>query len=235
MPHGKKYSTKKRTKRKSRKMRIPRNQVDFTLGFPKKALCRHRYVDTVTLDPSSTLTLAYHTFFANSMYDPDYSGTGHQPKMYDELGVYYRKSTVIGAKITVKPLCTGTTGLSRSSDVPIRYGVVSAVTTDELANMQWIDCAETKEVGRGCTINNLDVARSPICSKTWSLKKDTAHSGPLGDDVCTAEYLGNPSEKHYFSVWCVSPAQQANGDPIVFEVILDQVAIWQDVRPLSRS
>lgn len=235
--YRKKRTTKKRRRRKKTRSRVPRapKQIDFSLGFPQKAKCVHRYVDTITLDPASSLTLAYHTFYANSMFDPDLSGGGHQPKLYDELGVYYRKSTVIGAKISVKPICTDTTGLSRSSDVPIRYGIVSAVTSDQLANMQWIDCAETKEVGKGCTLNNLDISRSPMCTKTWSLKKDTSHSGPLGDDVCTADFLSNPSEKHYFSIWCVSPAEAQNGAPIRFEVVLDQIAIWQDPRPISRS
>lgn len=40
-------------------------------------------------------------FRANSVYDPDYTGTGHQPLSHDQWGQLYHKFTVMGSKVRV--------------------------------------------------------------------------------------------------------------------------------------
>ena len=43
-------------------------------------------------------------FRANGLYDPDRTGTGHQPFGYDEWSPIYDHFTVVGSRITVYPL-----------------------------------------------------------------------------------------------------------------------------------
>jgi hypothetical protein len=67
------------------------------------------YYDTVTLDPQiNALGVAntYHQFRANSLYDPDLSGIGHQPMFHDNYSQLYQKYRVISSKIKVKILET---------------------------------------------------------------------------------------------------------------------------------
>lgn len=42
-----------------------------------------------------------HTFRGNSAYDPDYTGTGHQPRYFDTFSVIYTKYRVLGTRIDV--------------------------------------------------------------------------------------------------------------------------------------
>lgn len=57
-----------------------------------------RYSDVITLTSTSG-SLAKYIFSLNSCYDPDVSGTGHQPLMWDQLTALYNRYVVKGAKI----------------------------------------------------------------------------------------------------------------------------------------
>lgn len=60
-----------------------------------------RYCQQISINPASG-TAGYYTFRANSLYDPDYTGTGHQPLYFDQLMSIYNHYQVFGAKITFK-------------------------------------------------------------------------------------------------------------------------------------
>lgn len=66
---------------------------------------RLTYYDTCALDPAAnsltTLNGAIYQFRANSVYDPDYTGIGHQPMYFDNFASLYTKYRVLSSKITV--------------------------------------------------------------------------------------------------------------------------------------
>lgn len=105
--------TRRRYRRYARRRRTtnipPKGQP-----FPDRYRFNLRYVQYHQLDPAST-TFAKQTFFVNSLYDPDYTGTGHQPMGYDQLTPLYNRYVVTGAKITTSfetssaSMTTGTT------------------------------------------------------------------------------------------------------------------------------
>lgn len=55
--------------------------------------CDLVYATTIQLDPA-VATVAYHTFALNGMYDPDITGTGHQPRGFDQMMLLYREYKV---------------------------------------------------------------------------------------------------------------------------------------------
>lgn len=107
MPQGKRYPIQSRRKgklsqRKSRK-RYPMYRNLPLGGFPDKQIARLKYVDLITMNATSSgsaVPLVVH-FRANSLYDPDLSSSGHQPRGFDELSAIYDHYCVIGSKITV--------------------------------------------------------------------------------------------------------------------------------------
>lgn len=69
--------------------------------FPLKTFKRRlRYCDTITVASSGAVIGAY-KFAANGLYDPDITGTGHQPAGFDQMMLSYNHYTVTRSKITV--------------------------------------------------------------------------------------------------------------------------------------
>jgi len=87
-----------KTKKKSTAVtRIP-TQVRFKKQtFPKQLFNTLRYVDWFTFNFTSGL--GTYIFSANSLYDPNTSGTGHQPLGFDQLAAIYNHYTVLKSRI----------------------------------------------------------------------------------------------------------------------------------------
>jgi len=98
----KKYG--RRRKRRTRRRKKARTYRINTLGgFPNQKTVRLRYVTEIGLNAGSG-SIAVHQFRANSLYDPDKTGVGHQPSNFDPLMTMYDHYTVIGSKIKITPV-----------------------------------------------------------------------------------------------------------------------------------
>jgi len=64
-------------------------------------MVKFRYSDLITIDPAAGLT-ASHLFNANGLFDPNQTGTGHQPYGFDQWMAIYNHYIVESSKITVK-------------------------------------------------------------------------------------------------------------------------------------
>ena len=105
-------SKKTRGKMSSRIQGIPN-------GFPPTRTAHLIYNDVIQFT-SSTGLLNSHLFRCNSIYDPDYTGTGHQPFLSDTWAGMYNHVTVKGARIKVRWMNgAGETAI----DVPAYVGV----------------------------------------------------------------------------------------------------------------
>lgn len=78
--------------------RIPRALTPF----PQQKIVRHKYAEIVTLPAGAAPGVgSFYAFRANSTYDPNKTGTGHQPMYRDELAANYAYYTVIASFIKV--------------------------------------------------------------------------------------------------------------------------------------
>lgn len=69
-------------------------------GFPNEIITKLRYCDLLALT-STNGALGYNIFSANGIFDPDITGTGHQPMWRDNYAAIYNLYVVLGSKITV--------------------------------------------------------------------------------------------------------------------------------------
>lgn len=97
----KKYVPRRKPRRKRRTNNA--NNMGFVSGMPKVRRARLRYSDTVSIT-SSAGGLGFYKFRANSVFDPDFDSTGHQPMGFDQWAQLYNHYIVVGAKITIKSL-----------------------------------------------------------------------------------------------------------------------------------
>jgi hypothetical protein len=80
---------------------IPGVDGQTVWAFPNTIISKLRYVQYLTLT-STTGSMASNYFRANSLFDPDQTGTGHQPLYRDTYASIYNHYKVLGAKITVR-------------------------------------------------------------------------------------------------------------------------------------
>lgn len=86
---------------KKKNTRIPLNP------FPKTAVVKMRYCETIRLDPDASVP-SYAMFSANSIYDPNRSLIGHQPYGHDTYEAIYNHYQVLKSRISVVFLPNGT-------------------------------------------------------------------------------------------------------------------------------
>jgi len=107
-PKTKKMKTQRVLKKNSMQ---PRNQRQIGYAIPADARrlnalpFRHRailrYHDVVDTGGTGVSPSSY-IFAANGLYDPDITGTGHQPMGFDQLMAFYAHYTVIRSSIKVQ-------------------------------------------------------------------------------------------------------------------------------------
>lgn len=74
-------------------------KVNNTTGIPDKTRVNLQYSDIINVNPG--LPRATYIMRGNSLYDPDFTGTGHQPLYFDQYMALYSKYRVLGSRIKV--------------------------------------------------------------------------------------------------------------------------------------
>lgn len=69
-------------------------------GFPLRLQATLRYAQNVTLTIPAAGTTISQVFRCNGMYDPDFTGTGHQPFYFDQYMAIYDHFNVMRSTIT---------------------------------------------------------------------------------------------------------------------------------------
>jgi len=209
MPYRKrKYNKKKRKRRGRRRMKYRKRRKNLRVGFPLKYTCKLRYTDTIVLDAPSDGT-AYHTFRANNIYDPDYSGTGHQPRHFDMLAEIYDNYTVIGSKLSAKIV-----GYSNSSDDAQAIGI--RISPDASLQTPNTDIAALHEMGRSAAttwtmVKSTEPLQTRTITKKWSQRRMKTIGGSTNDDVLMGTTTGaGPGKQDYFTVFTTAAGMLAD-------------------------
>lgn len=94
---------RRRVRKKVRRTRRGRLSLARLLPFPERFKTCLTYTADYELNAAQGTT-SWQLFRANSMYDCDFSGAGHQPLYYDNLSAIYQKYVVRCCYITVTVL-----------------------------------------------------------------------------------------------------------------------------------
>lgn len=91
----------KRKRFRRRKYRLPPN-ISSRGIIPSRIRRRHLYAESLSINPTGS-TVSEHVFTPTNLYDPNYTGTGHQPYGYDQMGLFFKNYLVTGVdfKITM--------------------------------------------------------------------------------------------------------------------------------------
>lgn len=228
----------KKQARKAAKRRAAARKRQYAMGlpvggFPKSKMIKLRYVEEINLNPT-TGNIVTNAFSANGMYDPNITGTGHQPSNYDIwMGTtansgLYDHYCVLGSRITVEYHPTSTNQV-----VPAYMGVLLSDTGTRVSTLTGVqDLFEQRLVKRSRADPGLvQISNKPWVSCNFSARKFFGKSKQaiLGDDEYRGVYNANPSDQAYFELYAATIGGNDPGN-IHCLVTIEYVAVLSEPR-----
>ena len=185
------------------KMTIYRKPRDMDIFKP--VTTKLVYTDTVLLSSTGSVAFTTHTFRANSVFDPDWTGAGHQPTRFDQLAALYQRYEVLKSKIRVQ----FTTGQLQDTSTtvalgPWHVGVVCSgqATPAGTGTDPGYTLAESPRSDHGALCESM----VKTCKTYWdrSLNGVVKH-----DDALTAAVGANPGSEGYYILWAFNEGNVA--------------------------
>jgi len=192
---------KRRFKRKARRA-LPR------VGIPYSLTTVLRYVDYKALSPGNAGVLDTLVYSLNGLYDPDITGTGHQPRGFDQLcgadngaGLYHHYC-VLGAKITVEFANKDASYVNRCfMGIADSSSAISSLLFYEEASKS--RCRSVGVLGSG-----KDIVTMPM---KWSAKKWFAKPSVITERDLVGSNTSNPVEQAYLHISVGNPQNVDSG------------------------
>lgn len=200
-------------------------------GFPKSKMFKFRYCDSVVLN-APIGNIASHVFKANGLYDPDVTGTGHQPLGFDEASVYYNHYVVLGSKITVA-FSAGSTASSYGpsqlvgvfiSDDATFPGTTSSLTEQGLTKWRYLAQAQTKGNAVTKVVNRFSA------KKFFNITDIKDNIEELGATV-----TADPNDQAQFVVWTGSMDTGTDPPFVNCFITIDYIVLMREPKSLNQS
>jgi len=192
--------------------------------FPARTTRTLRYSENFTLTVTSGVMATY-VYRANDLFDPNFTGTGHQPMGFDQMMVFYNHFCVTHARM----ICTFKNYTSNPCAVGVRIdGSSTAVTViDRLIEIGGLNMAEL-EIG-GSFGSNKALEASCNIAKLQGVSPSAITSDPnLRGDAATS-----PIEVTYFHISGWDPV--GNTSTIQCSIVLEQRAVFMEPRSATES
>lgn len=219
---------RRRTKIRNRKLRIGRRLAPSWYPFGKSRTCKLRYCENIAINPALGTTGTY-TFAASGLYDPNISGTGHQPYGFDQLMALYNKYHVTGSKIRVTLIGGGSTP-------NCIFGVkLCDLTTMNTSDPQYAleqPGFSKKIFGNGAQTSNLSVSKCYSARKFFRRK---SKSDIIDDDTLGGTSSANPNENAFFIIVLAPVVSSEDIGNFTIQVQIDYVATFTGPKELSAS
>lgn len=220
------YTARVRRRKKAKAPHFSRlAPMGRSLGMPNQNVVQLRYCTSVTLSDAIGGVLDLHAFSANSIYDPDVTGVGHQPMGRDQWEIFYNHYRVLSSRITIQ----AGQG-SPAAGAPIMTGCYLA--DDVTVPSTWTTIAEA---GRdACKMNipaNQDILKlkqNYIQSKFY--KGQGANQSNLG-----AAMGASPSEQAYYIIYAQAADELSTFVSRTYSVTIDYKVCFSEPKDLVAS
>lgn len=205
-----KYPRRRRPRRFRRRYRRKITRPLLTPKFCTKL----RYVWTGSIDPAASGVCGVNVFRANSLYDPDLTGVGSQPRGFDQIMGLYEEFQVIGSKCTVKFASRNSSTYDNICGIMIRSN--SAAETVIVNYVEQPNCRSTI-LDSGASANAKTVTQKYNQNKIFGTKSlDASFVGSASS---------NPTNMAYYHVFA-APIQAVDADAVDIMVTIDYIAVF---------
>lgn len=188
--------------------------------IPQRFITKHKYSEVVTTDVNGQ-----YVFNLNSMFDPNRTGTGHQPYGYDNLALLYSKYRVISCGWRMTRPITSTSNPQILVAMPSNDESIAFTTIDE-----WKEQPRCKYLHIQPGANNGNLTGK--CYLPSLLGRTKAQY--MADDRYAANVTANPAETCLLYTYL----SDTLGGPVgatAIHVILEYTVEWYDVKHINQS
>jgi len=182
-------------------------------GFPMEIRTTLKYCDSIQLNSASAAIDKY-VFRMNSLFDPDLTGTGHQPYYFDQYAAIYSRYCVIGSKLTAEfsavpeEINHAAISVLNGPIVCCVWGDPTSTNTSTLSTALEVNTSQSRLISGGNGGNN-------TCTLSTTYSPETKLGLSNGDDTVTAGVTGNPSQVWYGVVAVADTGVSIDTDVIV--------------------
>ncbi|WP_445772349.1 hypothetical protein [Rheinheimera sp.] len=184
-----------------------------------------RYADNITLTPIAGSTVT-HVFSANSMFDPDYSGSGHQFRYWDQYTQYYNHYVVLRSKITAVFSHTG--NVSTTSP----YMCIVSLRDDYITESN-----QNNYIENGlCAYRTLPHSPESTVTLTKSFNAKTFFNKRFVQDseTLSSSVSASPTESAYFH--CSICPNQSSGDAVIsLTITMESQVLFSEPKSVGQS
>jgi len=217
----------KRARRGKKSAVRPRSIATAGVGFPKKMLMTHKYRERVTMVATSGALTKYQ-FSTNSLWDPNTSGTGHQPLYFDQMTALYDHYVVIGSRFRAK-FCTD--GASTVSATFTAY-IDDDTTTTNIADI--VTGGEQTQAYRQIQFVPAPMTRALTANLKWSAKKFFG-KGVLANTDLQGSGLSGPNEQSQYTVLLQGNGTSSTTITGTLLVEIEYITVWKELKEVATS
>lgn len=222
---------KRKTYKKRKTFKKRRNGGSFkgiaplSTGFPRKLKINHRYCDRIVATSTSGVPNIY-VMSWNSLFDPNVTGTGHQPYYFDQVAAIYNHYYVIGAraKVTVIP--------SNGSQTSF---YTCCFTDDDSTTTNGTQLQSVIEMNNSTVVRGLSAlgGNTTVHRQTWSAKKRFGRN-ILGNFSLAGNSGSSPAEQEYFKI-ALQAADGATTVSAVYIIEMTYTTVWTETLEVPSS
>jgi len=186
--------------------------------IPSRYITKMKYSDAVTLSLANSYQ---YVFNLNSVYDPNRTGTGHQPYGYDQLAALYNRYRVIGCSYVINCYSAG---------VPIRWGCIASNDVPPINNVSELaenPRAQTRvQIPGGSTTKIVNYVSIPNIVGRNKIQY-------MADDRYQSQVGASPAELALLTI--TGGTMTDVGTDVLCDVTLEYTVEFFDVIPLDQS
>lgn len=192
-------------------------------------IVKMRYHENISIDPATGLAGSY-IFRANSVFDPNFTGTGHQPLGHDEWTNFYNRYCVLGSRMTA--IFSSQTTVVSSGSALVGISLKNTTVTEPDLNTL---IESKKATTRMMTTSG--ARQSVTVRKNFSMKKHFQVTSAAADTGLYEAALGsgNPTEQAYYHVFIAPTSSSYDVAATTVSVLIEYIVKLSDCKSLTGS
>lgn len=189
-----------------------------TVGFPDEYRCLLKYSMEESVS-GTTGAIISQLFRANSLFDPDYTNTGHQPTYFDQLSLIYGRYYVKACRMRVMFVNT-------SATIPLMFSV--SASDQSLAGLSNLDAVAEAPYSWTGIVSSISSTSRVIETPMIATSKIMGQVSTEPDDNMYAAVGANPADVWWFEIFCQSIDKSSTSFGYI-RVVLEFECLFKDL------